>query len=93
MDKDNDKANALGFDVPKGTWMVTYKVNDEELWNQIKDGTVRGFSIEGYFIQELIEMNRTSLTDDQKLNKLTIILSDDNLSEIGKINKINKLLS
>ena len=93
MDKDNDKANALGFDLPEGTWMVSYKVNDEMLWNQIKDGEVKGFSIEGYFINELVEMHRASLTDDQKLNEVTDILANDHLSELGKMTKINKLLN
>lgn len=46
---DNDKSKNLGFDVPKGTWMVTLKVEDDEIWNGIKSGKYRGFSIEGLF--------------------------------------------
>lgn len=45
----NDKANSLGFSLPAGTWMMSCKVNDEELWNEIKEGTYNGFSVEGMF--------------------------------------------
>lgn len=46
---ENDKAASLGFDVPVGTWMVSMKVENDELWQQIKSGKYRGFSIEGLF--------------------------------------------
>jgi hypothetical protein len=36
--------------MPKGTWMVSVKVNNEEVWEEfVKTGKVKGFSIEGYF--------------------------------------------
>jgi hypothetical protein len=44
-----DKSNKLGFDVPEGTWMVSMKIEDDETWEKIKSGEVRGFSIEGLF--------------------------------------------
>ena len=50
-DPEMDKSKALGFDVPKGTWMVSYKVNDDQTWNMIKEGKLKGFSVEGYFIE------------------------------------------
>jgi hypothetical protein len=46
---ENDKAKSLGFDVPVGTWMVSMKVDNTELWEQIKSGKYKGFSIEGLF--------------------------------------------
>ncbi len=49
-DPENDKSNALGFsDITKGTWMVTYQVDDKELWDKIKQSDFTGFSIEGLF--------------------------------------------
>lgn len=37
-------------DLPDGSWLVSYKVNDESLWQEIKEGkTLKGFSLEGYF--------------------------------------------
>jgi hypothetical protein len=44
-----DKANLYGFDLPKGTWMILMKVNNDEVWKKVKAGEVKGFSIEGYF--------------------------------------------
>ena len=89
-DPTNDKSNALGFGgLPKGTWMVSYKVNNKQLWNKIKNGDVKGFSIEGYFVEQLIEMqeeellfskieniiNSTDLNDDEKYDKLKDIIN------------------
>jgi hypothetical protein len=50
---DNDKAKELGFNLPKGTLMASYKINDDKFWNeQVETGKVKGFSIEAYLEQE-----------------------------------------
>ena len=47
---DIDKSKAIGFNnVPKGTWFGTYRINDDETWNKIKMGELKGFSISGTF--------------------------------------------
>lgn len=46
---EQDKSTALGLDVPVGTWLGSVKVNDEILWNEIKEGKYNGFSIAGAF--------------------------------------------
>jgi hypothetical protein len=47
---DADKSIALGMnELPDGTWFIGAKVEDDSVWNDIKAGKVRGFSIEGYF--------------------------------------------
>ena len=43
---------AMGFNVPEGTWMTSYKINDEATWKQIKEGKLNGFSIAGNFIEK-----------------------------------------
>jgi hypothetical protein len=48
-DPKNDKANAMGFDVTPGSWMASMKIDDEDIWQRIKSGEVKGFSVEGYF--------------------------------------------
>jgi hypothetical protein len=76
-DPENDKSNALGFsDLPKGTWMVTYKVYSDEVWDRIKDGEVLGFSVEGLFGQKL--------EDFKKVNEEEVLLA-----EISKLLKSN----
>ena len=63
-DPTNDKASALGYDLPKGTWMCSYKIDNPEFWNDIKSGKVKGFSIEGDFLHasknEKTEMKRNT---------------------------------
>ena len=50
-DPELDKAKALGFNVPKGTWMASYKINNKETWKKIKAGELNGYSIEGSFLE------------------------------------------
>lgn len=35
-------------DLPEGTWIVSCKINNEGVWDMVKKGELRGFSIEGY---------------------------------------------
>lgn len=49
-DSKKDKSAAYGMDMPIGTWMLSMKVLNDEVWNDyVKTGKVKGFSIEGYF--------------------------------------------
>jgi len=49
-DPETDKAKTIyGYDVPKGTWMCAMKVEDPAVWKRIKDGELKGFSVEGSF--------------------------------------------
>ena len=49
-DPQKDKSALYNLNVPEGTWMVSVKVNNEEVWQEfVKTGKVKGFSIEGYF--------------------------------------------
>lgn len=56
-DPANDKATALGFNVPAGTLMCSYKVGNAQYWaEQVETGKVRGFSLEGFFNFNKIKM-------------------------------------
>ena len=60
----NDKSNLYGFaDVPIGSWFVKMKVYNEEVWQQVKSGKLRGFSIEGFFVDKVIEMQKEDILD------------------------------
>jgi hypothetical protein len=49
-DTEMDKSKKYGLEVPKGTWMISMKVQNDDVWNNyVKEGKVKGFSIEGYF--------------------------------------------
>lgn len=48
-DEKTDDANTIyGYNLPKGTLMIHAKVNNREIWKMIKDGTIRGLSMEAY---------------------------------------------
>ena len=79
-DKDKDKTKLYGLDVPVGTWMGSVKVNNDDVWNEyVKTGKVKGFSIEGYFADKLVETKhdeKLSLEDEQLLTDLIKLLTD-----------------
>lgn len=75
--KDSTKGIVPNFveDVPDGSLMATFHVENSELWEQIKNGDVlNGFSLEGFFTVEE-KMN------NNKINK------KDNMSGIAKFVK------
>lgn len=48
-----------GFeDLPEGSWFGSFKVDNDDAWKQIQDGTFLGFSIEGIFTHEAVEMKK-----------------------------------
>ena len=61
---DNDKSNLYGFsDLPIGSWLVKMKVYNDEIWKQVKKGELKGFSIEGFFVDKAIEMQKGDILD------------------------------
>jgi hypothetical protein len=36
-------------DLPDGTLFISAKIENDEVWNHVKEGKVKGFSVEGYF--------------------------------------------
>ncbi len=52
-DPTNDKSNAYGFDLPKGSWVVSMKVLNDDVWERVKNEEVKGFSIEGFFADKM----------------------------------------
>ena len=64
-----DKSVGLGLNVPNGSWLVGVKVNNEALWNDIKNGTVKGFSVESFLNFDKIMSNKieeTNMNDETK---------------------------
>jgi len=77
-----DKSQLYGFNVPVGTWMGTFRISDENLWQDyIKSGKVRGFSIEGLFSHDLIA---ASIIDENILNKDITKLSESEANSVLK---------
>lgn len=62
-DEVNDKSVKFGLEAPVGTWFISLKVEDEETYQKAKDGTLKGFSIEGYFASKV---ERNDIKDQLK---------------------------
>lgn len=50
-DSSKDKSSIYGFEVPEGTWMMSMRINDDETWNKVQNGELRGYSISGNFLE------------------------------------------
>jgi hypothetical protein len=67
----HDKSMNYGFELPEGTWMIGVKVDDDNTWQAVKNGEVKGFSIEGWFAP----MSETDVTE-KDLEKLLAELAE-----------------
>lgn len=79
-DPEKDKSRALGFSsLPKGTLMCSYKIADKHYWDtEIMTGNVKGFSLEGFFIQKpetQSNLKSNKLNKMNKKSKTTALLS------------------
>lgn len=77
-----DKSVALGLgEFPKGTLMASYKIEDANYWkNEVLTGNVKGFSLEGYFNYNNINMNKNSkpagkVLPAKKINPMVMLFS------------------
>ena len=60
-----DKSVKYGFEhCPVGTWFVTMKVENDEIWNKVKEGEILGFSIEGFFTDKLSKFAKVRKNND-----------------------------
>ena len=70
--------NELGLDLPIGSWIMTYFVEDDELWQELKDGKFNGFSLEAFL--PLIKMDEdeepVDLTEEEIKEVLNEILKE-----------------
>jgi len=74
-DSKKDKSAVYGFNYPVGTWVACMKIENEDVWNNyIKEGEVKGFSIEGYF--ESKDAGAIKMSEDQLLDKIRKIIID-----------------
>ena len=74
-------------DLPEGSWVATFYIENDEVWEAIKKGDYNGFSLEGYFIERY--------EDDMVDNLLMEIESTltDYVDETLIEEKIKKLLN
>jgi len=72
---DERKRTPEGFDkLPNGSWFGSFKIDNDEVWDKVKDGTFRGFSIEGIFVDKAQQD-----VDEKLLNEVIRVLSEENI--------------
>ena len=82
-DPARDKSALYGLNPVEGTWMVTMKVENEEVWKEyVKTGAVKGFSIEGWFIdrkrrEQDEEEKKRNYDIESKLESIRKIIRED----------------
>lgn len=63
----NDKSHDFGYNLPEGSLFCSMKVNNADLWQKIKNGEVRGFSIES--LLEMIDYNNFNKMKENDKNE------------------------
>lgn len=64
QDPEKDKATLLGMQVQKGDWVTAQKIENAEVWQDVKSGKLTGFSIEAYLEPVLIN-NKVEMTEEE----------------------------
>ena len=64
-----DKSNALGINVPQGTWMIGMKVNQIDVWDRVKAGELKGFSVESMIsLEEFGKQNDNNMINVDEMS-------------------------
>ena len=76
-----DKCSIYGIDVPSGTWMMAAKVDNEEMWDKIKNGDAKGFSIEAVVNLDEIKLKKENTEEmaeekDKKVEMEAVEITD-----------------
>lgn len=88
--EEQDKSRLYGLEMPVGTWMVSMKVNNEDIWeNYVKTGKVKGFSIEGYFVDKVnFAKQEMEILEEQEANlilsQIRAVIKSDKRRKAGK---------
>ena len=79
-----DKSNGLGLNLPMGSWVGLFKIDNDEIWDDyVKSGSVKGFSIEGIFTHDLVKASREELLEIEEkeaeylLNRIRALIKED----------------
>ena len=94
---DQDKSKLYGFDLPDGTWFVKMKIENDEMWDKIKSGELKGLSIEGYFINKMEKMGKQQFSNEDILEALSELIKEKTelkaeKIELGVVQDLEKLL-
>ena len=83
-DVEKDKTALYDLDAPEGAWAVSMRIENDEVWEDVKAGKYLGFSIEGIF-NENQGWDEEDLSVMKKINELL-----DELESSQELNKYPK---
>lgn len=74
-------------DIPNGSWVASFVVENDDVWEKIKSGEYKGFSLEGHFIEKY---------EDEMINNIEAKIIDivySQMPDTDKETKLKKLLN
>ena len=88
-DEVHDKSVHYGFSEPVGSWFGLMKVNNDEIWNDyVKTGKVKGFSIDGVFDMEKVNLKSEYMNLESIVNAIKDGFASVKLSEEVAIEEV-----
>jgi hypothetical protein len=71
-----------GFeDAKDGSWFISAKVENDDAWERIKSGELKGFSVEGVFNQIPVKLASQKMTSEQVLEAITKLLNETDFTD------------
>lgn len=61
-----DKSKTLNLETISGDLVMAFKIDNDEVWQQCKNGDLDGLSIEAYFDKQLINKNEVKMTKEER---------------------------
>jgi hypothetical protein len=78
-DIEKDKTALYGLNAVKGSWAVVMRITNDDIWEDVKKGTYKGLSIEGYFSDKKVvpkDISKEEMEADILLSKIKNILNE-----------------
>lgn len=73
VNRELGKMPMKGFeDVADGSWFGSFKVTNDKVWGMVKEGLIKGFSVEGLF---QYKPKKQELSEEEMLEKIKQLLS------------------
>lgn len=66
-------------DLPDGSWFISAKVNNTDVWDKVKAGEIKGFSVEGLFTY--LPVAKVKMTAEQLAKKINHLLSQTEITD------------
>jgi hypothetical protein len=88
-DAKHDKSNLYGLGAKGGEWVLMSKIDNDAIWNEVKAGKFKGYSIEARFDGFEQLQSKTETMEEQIIKELNAVLSSQNV-ELASLDTIQK---